>query len=213
MGGETQMGDGGASFPETCWTDVLGARDAVALERLVTRYWKPAYFFVRRRGASVEDAKDLTQAFFASMLERSALDRVERGHGRFRAWLLACLRNFLSDESDRRRADRRGGGRAPASLDSAESEYLRDLPGDAPGPEEAFHRKWALDLLRAAIETLEPKAREILQADSRGEAVDPRRRFDARRALRDSLLALIRPTVANEREAEQELRELLRDFS
>jgi RNA polymerase sigma-70 factor (ECF subfamily) len=213
MGGETQIGAGGASFPETCWTDVLGARDAGALQRLIERYWKPAYFFIRRRGASIEDAKDLTQAFFAAILEREALARVERGHGRFRAWLLACLRNFLSDQSDRARAERRGGGRLPASIDAAESEYARDVPGEGPGPEETFHRKWALDLLRAALETLDPKWRGLLQADGRGEPVDPRRRFDARRALREALLSLIRPTVASEREAEEELRELLRDFA
>jgi len=207
------MGGPGGAIPETLWTEVLGARASdpdrarASLSRLIERYWKPVYFFVRRRGAAIEPAKDATQAFFADLLERGALERVDPARGRFRSWLLACLRHFLADQSDRAHAAKRG---APTfSLDAAESEYARDLPADGPGPDDAFHRKWAMDLLRDAIQSLDPKWRDILRDPS----ADPRRAFEARAALKQALLARIRETVATPREAEEELRDLMRDFS
>jgi RNA polymerase sigma-70 factor (ECF subfamily) len=212
---ETSIGGPASRIPETLWTDVLGARASdperarAALARLIERYWKPVYFFVRRRGRSIESAKDLTQAFFADLLERDALSRVDPQRGRFRGWLLACVRNFLADASDRARAQRRGGCVTGFSLERAESEYLRDVPDAGATPEQAFHRKWAMDLLREAIESLDEKWRTLLRVSG----ADPRRTYEARAALRQALLARIRATVDSPREAEDELRELLRGFS
>jgi len=215
---ETSIGGPGGALPETLWTEVLSARGTdperarAALSRLIERYWKPVYFFVRRRGAAVERAKDRTQAFFLDLLERSALDRVDPARGRFRSWLLTCLRNFLADQADHDGAAKRGGGAALFSLEGAETEYLRDLPGEGPGPEEVFHRKWAMDLLREAVEALDPKWRALILAQNRGESVDARRAFEARAALRQALLARLRGTVASAQDADEELRDLLRDF-
>ncbi len=146
---ETSLGGPDGSIPATLWTDILGARDRAksraALERLIDRYWKPVYFFIRRRGATIEDSKDLAQAFFADLLERGAIERADPSRGRFRSWLLACLRHFLADAGDKARAAKRGG--LIASLDAAESDYARDVPSAGPSPDEAFHRKWAMDLL------------------------------------------------------------------
>jgi RNA polymerase sigma-70 factor (ECF subfamily) len=215
---ETSIGGSAGALPETLWTEVLSARGTdperarAALSRLIERYWKPVYFFVRRRGAAVERAKDQTQAFFLDLLERSALDRVDPARGRFRAWLLTCLRNFLADQADRDGAAKRGGGAVLFSLEGAETEYLRDLPSEGPGPEEVFHRKWAMDLLREAVEALDAKWRALILAQNRGESVDARRAFEARAALRQALLARLRGTVASARDADEELRDLLRDF-
>ncbi|MBI2931088.1 MAG: sigma-70 family RNA polymerase sigma factor, partial [Planctomycetes bacterium] len=212
---ETSIGGQANALPETLWTQIseAGTRDPerarAALSRLIERYWKPVYFFVRRRGASVEDSKDLTQGFFADLLERCAITRVDPARGRFRSWLLACLRHYLSDESDRARATKRGGLAQTLPLDGAESEY-RD---DATSPEEAFHRAWATDLLREAIASLDERRRALLEARARGEPADPRRVFEARAALKQALLARLRDTVGSAREAEEELRDLQRDFS
>jgi RNA polymerase sigma-70 factor (ECF subfamily) len=210
---ETSIGGPGGALPDTLWTEVLRAggdtpRAKAALERLVSRYWKPVYFFLRRRGTGVEDAKDLTQAFFADLLERGAIAQADPARGRFRSWLLACLRNFAADQADKARAARRGGEARFVAAD-AESEYVRDLPSEGPTPEEAFHRKWAMDLLREAIASLDEKWRSLLKDPN----ADPRRAFEARAALKQALLARIRDTVGSAREAEEELRELLRDFS
>lgn len=207
------MGGPGGAMPDTLWTEVLragsdstGAR--AALERLIARYWKAVYVFVRRRGRGVEDSKDLTQAFFVDLLERHSVARADPERGRFRSWLLACLRNFLSDQADRSRAAKRGGGLPGMSLDGAESEYLREFPSDGPTPEEAFHRKWATELLKEALASLSAKWRSILEDP----AADPRRAHEARAALREAILGRIRETVGSAREAEEEMRDLMRGF-
>ncbi len=208
---ETSIGGPDGSLPATLWTDILGARDPAksraSLERLIDRYWKPVYFFIRRRGSTIEDAKDLAQGFFADLLERAAIERADPSRGRFRSWLLTCLRHFLADAGDKARAAKRGG--VIGSIDAAEPEYARELPAAGPTPEELFHRKWATDLLKEAIASLEEKWRTAL----RDPAADPRRAYDARAALRRALLERIRDTVGSAHEAEEELAELLRDFS
>jgi len=146
---ETSIGGPAGALPETLWTEVIAVRTAdpararEALSALIARYWKPVYFFIRRRGASVEDAKGPHPGLLRRSPGPPGRGRADPALGRFRNWLLACLRNFLADASDKARAAKRGGGAAALSLEGAESEYLRDLPADAPGPEEAYHRKWA----------------------------------------------------------------------
>lgn len=150
------------AFATTRWSMILAARGTGepearrALEELCTLYWYPLYAFARRRGHDVEEAQDLVQGFFARFLARDALARVAPGRGRFRSFLLACLRNHIADERDRARAKRRGGGIAPLSLDfeDAEGRYIRE-PATGLTPEHLYERRWALALLERVLLRLE----------------------------------------------------------
>lgn len=154
MADETSLGGPRGAFQETLWSSVLRARDdGAALGRLVERTWKPLYFYLRRKGRDVEAAKDLTQAFFAHLLEKRLLDRVERGRGRFRGFLIAALEHFLANEYRVAVAEKRGGGKAPVSLDFAEAE-TQYAPSLAATPEDLYDRAWAASILREAFEAL-----------------------------------------------------------
>ena len=152
-----------ARFATTRWTVVLAAgqkSDAAAADALATlcqTYWYPVYAFVRRRGYGPEDAQDLTQAFFARVLEKHAMNAADPARGRFRSFLLASLKHFLANEWDRQSAAKRGGGRPPASLDvpfdEAERRYARE-PVDALTPDRLFERGWAVTLLDAVLDDL-----------------------------------------------------------
>jgi len=93
-----------------------------AVEMLCRAYWMPLYVFARRRGQSQEDAKDLTQAFFARFLSKQSYTTANPDKGRFRSYLLGAFKHFLSDAKDREHAQKRGGGRVPFSLDADEGE-------------------------------------------------------------------------------------------
>jgi len=127
-------------------SDTTRARDALA--RLCQTYWFPLYTYVRRRGNSPEDAKDLTQEFFARLLERNWVANADQEKGRFRSFLLSAMNHFLADEWDKARAQKRGGGVAPLplQLDTAETRYGVE-PADNVTPERSFERRWALTLL------------------------------------------------------------------
>lgn len=148
---------GVAAFQSTLWTLVLRAKNPAeedrrrALDELISLYWKPAYFFLRRKGLDVESAKDVTQSFFTALVEKDFLRTVDREKGRFRTFLLACLEHHLADLRDRDRAQKRGGGRKPLSLDFLAAE--RELPADpnAGPPEAVFDRAWAVTLLARAL--------------------------------------------------------------
>jgi len=145
----------------TQWSQVLAARDGsdtearAALESLCQTYWQPLYAFIRHQGASPDEARDLTQGFFAEFLEKDFLAGVDPDKGRFRSFLLASLRHFLSHERDRSRALKRGGGTLTLSLDTdvAEERYLHE-PATGGTPEEVFERRWALTVLGRALATL-----------------------------------------------------------
>src|SRR4051812_12812733 len=113
----------GDQFSNTHWSLVIRAGDKAhpaarsALEALCGRYWFPLYAFVRRQGHGEHEAQDLTQAFFARFLEQDYLNDVDRTRGKFRSFLLASLRHFLSNQRDFARAAKRGGGRTPFALD------------------------------------------------------------------------------------------------
>ena len=132
-------------------SDTTHARDALA--SLCQSYWYPLYAFVRRRGHSPPDAQDLTQAFFARLLERQWLQRADRDKGRFRSFLLSALTCFLADEWDKLRARKRGGGLPLISLDveCAETRYRRE-PADTRTPENIYERQWALTLLEEVLD-------------------------------------------------------------
>ena len=142
------------AFPTTRWSIVLaaGRHSAVgsgeALNALCKSYWRPSYAYVRRLGVGVDDAQDTVQEFFTRLLEKHGLGRVDPSSGRFRAFLLTSLKNFIADQRDRGRAQKRGGGRPslPLAIETAEKWYALE-PADLLTPERVYDRRWALTLL------------------------------------------------------------------
>ena len=151
----------GAVFVTTRWSVVVAAGLAAsseserALAQLCRAYWYPLYAFVRRQGHSPQDAEDLTQGFFAHLLEKKALGAVEREKGKFRSFLLASLKNFLANDWDRQHAAKRGGKHSTISLDddTAEARYLREPSHDAT-PEKLYEQSWALTVLETILHQL-----------------------------------------------------------
>ena len=148
------------AFATTHWSVVLqagrsDASGAVALEHLCRIYWYPIYAFIRRRGSDHHHAEDLTQAFFAHLLEQDSLAKADRVKGKFRSFLLAALTNFLANERDKARTLKRGGQRQIISLESEEGEalYLQE-PVDLLSPEKLFDRRWALILVEGVLARL-----------------------------------------------------------
>jgi RNA polymerase sigma factor (sigma-70 family) len=156
-------------FQTTNWTlvvqaaggDSTGARDALAT--LCGAYWYPVYAFIRRQGYPAADAEDLTQGYFTRFIEKEYVKDLKPEAGRFRAFVLASVRHFLSNERDRERADKRGGGRSSVALDgvNAEERYALE-PVDPATPESLFERAWATSVLDRALERL---ANEAAQGD------------------------------------------------
>ena len=127
-----------------------------ALEKLCRTYWHTLYVYVRRQGHTPEDAQDLTQAFFARLLEKNYLEAAEPDKGKFRSFLLIVFKRFLANEWDRANREKRGGGQQVISLDAASAETrYRAEPADAMTPETAFERRWALQLLEDVLNRLE----------------------------------------------------------
>jgi RNA polymerase sigma factor (sigma-70 family) len=147
-------------FTTTHWSVVLEAQGPTpaaqaALEKLCRTYWRPIYGFVRREGIELEDAKDLTQSFFALLLERRDLDTVRQEKGRLRSHLLTSLKHFLTNERQRAMTIKRGEGRQLISLDQLHEREYRGLePADTSTPEQIYERRWALALLDQIITRL-----------------------------------------------------------
>jgi RNA polymerase sigma factor (sigma-70 family) len=148
-------------FPTTRWSLIVAAAGTsagrrAALAELCKLYWPPAYAFVRRSGHGPEDALDLTQSFFARMLEHNDLASFDPQRGRFRSWLLGALKNFLANERRHAQAQKRGGGAALLPIDAldAERRYARE-PADLLTPERVYERRWALTLLEHVLGRLE----------------------------------------------------------
>lgn len=148
-------------FDTTSWSLVLQtrARDSAtahrALGTLCEAYWYPLYGFVRHQGYSADEAADLVQGFFAVLLEKHYLDDADPGVGRFRSFLLASLKHFLSNERDKERALKRGGDVRKVSLDADEAEgRFRLEPADRRDPEHIFERRWAFTVVDRVLETL-----------------------------------------------------------
>jgi RNA polymerase sigma-70 factor (ECF subfamily) len=236
-----EMPTSGLGFHTTHWTVVLAARadDGAAaqeaLGRLCSDYWYPLYAFIRRQGSSPQEAEDLTQEFFRRFLERHALAGVRPAAGKFRSFLLVCLKNFLANERERARAQRRGGGVALLSLDTgeAESRYLVE-PADDLTPDAIFERRWAIALLERTMTELRrnystgqkrPPFEELEGFLPGGHATSSRAELAARRGvsvgaidvavyrLRQQFGALLRKqvaqTVSSDAEIEEELRHLI----
>lgn len=145
-------------FATTRWSLVVAAgegdseRSKRALAELCAQYWYPLYAYARRRGHDAEDARDLTQAFFAKLLEKRDVRVADKQRGRFRTFLLSSMKNFLAGEWRKQSTLKRGGGVEVLSLDfdAAEASYRLE-PADGSSPEAIYERKWALALLGQAV--------------------------------------------------------------
>ncbi len=228
---------GAREFHTTHWSVVVSARGdrsgaRVALEKLCQAYWYPLYAFVRRQGLSEHDAQDLTQEFFARLLEKDWLAGVDRERGRFRSWLLAALKHFLANEWTRNRTQKRGGGAVLFSFDELDAESrLRHEPA-TDSPEQIYDRRWAMTLLEQVMARLRTEMagagklghfealKFCLTGEKSGYAEVGARLGMSEGAvkvavhrLRERYRALLRAeiaeTVATEEEVEDELRALL----
>ncbi|WP_397568959.1 RNA polymerase sigma factor [Schlesneria sp. T3-172] len=160
-----------ARFATTRWSLVLSAKDRptadarTALADLCRAYWYPLYALLRRRCRDRHEAQDLTQEFFAKLLEQDFLKNIDPAKGRFRAFLLAAVEHFLCNHWDQQNAVKRGGGRRGVSLDllpfdweSGESRFLTE-PSHEITPERLFERQWALALLERVLDRLRDEYR------------------------------------------------------
>jgi RNA polymerase sigma-70 factor (ECF subfamily) len=159
-------------FSATHWSIVLAAgatdlaRATTALERLCRIYWFPIYAFIRRRGSDQHDAEDLTQGFFAYLLDKDTLKKVDRAKGKFRTFLLAALTNFLANERDKRRTLKRGGQGQIISLDETVAEDLyRHEAVESLTPENLFERRWASALIEQVLARLKQEYAAGCKAD------------------------------------------------
>ena len=234
------------SFATTRWSIVVAAgrqssadsRDA--LEALCETYWPALYAYVRRRVASVEEAQDLTQAFFAELLDKNYVGAADRERGRFRSYLFTALQHFLSKDWDKAKAQKRGGGRQPLSLDfgSADSK-LEVACGGASGlsAEQLYDREWTCALLSAILARLEREFEEagkkptfealkpFLVGDAAGatyaaastnlglsEAAARQAATRLRKRYRELLREEIAQTVENAEEIDDEIRSLFKSL-
>jgi RNA polymerase sigma factor (sigma-70 family) len=163
IGGSANHGP--VAFTTTHWSIVLEAQGPTpaaqeALEKLCRTYWWPLYGFVRRSGYKPEEAQDLTQGFFALLLERKDFDAVRREKGRLRSYLLVSLKNFLAKAKRRELTLKRGEGRALVSLDELLARERTDLePADNLTADRIYERRWALTLLEQVLSRLETEYR------------------------------------------------------
>ncbi len=160
--GDDKAWPSSARFATTQWSTVLSARDGQgselreAWENLCRAYWAPLYAFVRREGYCPADAQDLTQEFVTRLLERDYLSRLEHQQGRFRSFLLTFLKNFLSEQRGRAKAQKRGGGQSIISFDQMAEEHQPELAApNQLSPEQAYEQRWAETVMTRSLERLE----------------------------------------------------------
>jgi RNA polymerase sigma-70 factor (ECF subfamily) len=166
MADETSTGGDARAFPRTRWTLILSARASpearrAALEDLLAAYWKPLYFYARRKGRSIEAAKDAVQGFFAQLLEKDFLERLDPQKGRLRAYLRMALDNFLRNEHESASALKRGGAARTVPLDVDVAE--RGLAAAPQDPDAAFDGGWA----RAVMERAGARLRREFESGKR----------------------------------------------
>ncbi len=233
---------GPREFVTTHWSLVGAAgadgisqsRAKEALEELCRSYWYPLYAFVRSRGYSAADAQDLTQAFFARIIETRGFASADRARGRFRSYLLGAMKHFLANEWHRSQTQKRGGGVQIIEFDALDPEgrYAQEAqqPDD---PDYLFDRQWALQIVTAALRTLRDEMTEAgkgeqfeaLKGSLTGQDVLPQEQIAAqlgistgavkvavhrlRLCYRELLRAAIAETVSNEADLEDEMRYLV----
>jgi RNA polymerase sigma-70 factor (ECF subfamily) len=162
MSSHASSSDAPGLFPQTRWSLVLAASrphspdSAAALETICRAYWHPLYAYARHCGHPPHDAQDLTQEFFARLLEKRWLETADREKGRLRTFLIVALKNFMSKQGRRQSAQKRGGGHADMPMDTqfAESRYAVDASAKQ-DPDEVFDRQWALTLLELTLKRLQ----------------------------------------------------------
>jgi RNA polymerase sigma-70 factor (ECF subfamily) len=154
-------------FATTDWKVVAAARDGsasevrAAIEVLCERYWYPLYAYVRRGGRSHDEAADLAQGFFADLLARDFLQRIDPDRGRFRSFFLAAFKHYLTHVRDREQAQKRGGAVSTISLDFAlASSRFEAEPADADSPEALYERRWGMTVMERAMERLRAETME-----------------------------------------------------
>ncbi len=141
-------------------------RSAEALAQLCHAYWYPLYAFVRRQGYSPEQSQDLTQEFFRRLIEKKSFQAADPARGRFRSFLLSSLRNFLANEWERARTQKRGGNAISFSLDAVNAEEQYQLePSDGRTPETIYDQRWAYALLERVMTQLREEFTESGKAD------------------------------------------------
>ena len=230
---------GGPCFVTTHWSVVLGARQPdthqaqEALATLCQTYWPPLYVYARRRGYHAPDAEDLTQAFFAQLIEKKSVRAADRQKGRFRSFLLTAFKHFLGHEWEKARAEKRGGRVRilPLPDGTAETHYAPE-PASHDTPDRAFDRQWAMALLEVVLgrlrleyvergreplflglrETLEAGAEtryaELAAALGMSAGAVKVAAHRLRRRYRELLREEIAQTVASPEQVEEELHEL-----
>lgn len=231
------MSASGRRFVTTRWTLVMAAgrapsaagRDALA--ELCQLYWPPLYAYARRRGHSVEEAQDLTQAFFTRFLEKHDVEDADPARGRFRSFLLKAFQHFLFNQHERAHAGKRGGGVhfVPLEIEAAEARYAAE-PSDTLTPERIYERQWAVavidrarahlraDLSAAGKQPLFDALHDLLMGDKPDRSFADIGRTLAmsegavrvtvhrlRRRLRDLIRAEILITVADDKDVDEEL--------
>jgi len=233
---------GARQFATTHWSLVDAARPdeasqsraRAALEELCRAYWYPLYAFVRGRGYSAADAQDLTQAFFARILETGGFASADRTRGRFRSYLLGAMKHFLANEWHRAQTQKRGGKVQFIEWDALDPEG-RYATASAPSenPELLFDREWALETIAGALQALRDEMAnagksdqfDALKGSLTGEDVLPREEIAAklgmsagavkvavhrlRQRYRMLLRAAIAETVSNEADLDDEMRYLV----
>jgi len=229
------------AFPLTRWSLILNLRSGDvqaadrALAELCRLYWYPVYVFIRREGAGPEDAQDLTQGFFARLLERGDFEMADQRLGKLRSYLLGAVKHFMVQDWRRRSAGKRGGGVVPLSLDAAAAEHRYAMePADVVSPDALFDRRWALDTMEEALRQVEQEYAEAGKRDlhaalqpyiaSRARSEDMQevaQRFQMtdgalhvavhrlRQRFRRSLEKLVSETVSQPDQVQDELRHLL----
>jgi RNA polymerase sigma factor (sigma-70 family) len=231
MDADTQIGGENGRFPDTRHSAILEARgnrgnDSKGHERLISAYWKPVYRYIRLKwGRSNEDAKDLTQSFFAAAIEKSFFEGYDAGQGTFRTFLRVCLDRFLANHHKFE-----GRGKRSSALVALDF----DVAGSGESPDDIFQREWERSLFEDAVEDL----RGSLRARGRGVCFEVFERYDlaeepasydrlarefsitaatvtnylasARRELRAMVLERVRSATAGDREFRREARALFR---
>jgi RNA polymerase sigma-70 factor (ECF subfamily) len=158
-------GSGPVAFATTHWSVVLEAQGESpaaqeALEKLCRTYWRPIYGFVRRQGTGTEDAEDLTQGFFALLLERKDLNTVRKEKGRLRSYLLTSVKHFLADKSRHEMAVKRGKGQRLIPLDEIRERERVDVErSDRLTADQIYERRWALTVLEQVLTRLRDEYR------------------------------------------------------
>ncbi|MEZ5302704.1 MAG: sigma-70 family RNA polymerase sigma factor [Verrucomicrobiales bacterium] len=181
MSKSAQQQEGNAGFPQTRWTLVVDLRGGDtrrrrALEELCRAYWLPLYAYARRCGHSPQDAEDLTQQFFAHLVEKAVFSKADPKVGKLRSFLLTSFRNLIAGEHRKARAEKRGGKATILPIDAAaaERQFAADFASAEGDPEREFHRRWALTVVERAVRRLHKDAETKGESEAaRVEALSP----------------------------------------